>query len=178
MERKHPTTRRKGISLGELLIVLGIIAITAIVVLLNFANTHSLSREAALEENLGLLREALDLYREDHGWYPCDPLEDWNRAGDPETLKLQLTGYTNESGKPSASRSPEHPFGPYLSSWPVEPVSGSGQVAVDRTNKRIFDRMADLVAVGSGEGGWHYEPRSGNICANLGNGYPSDYAHY
>ncbi|MBM3320140.1 MAG: type II secretion system protein [Candidatus Eisenbacteria bacterium] len=176
MEPRQP--RKKGISPGELLIVLAIIAITAVVVLLNFASTHSRSKEAALEENISLLREALDLYREDHGWYPCDPERDWNRVGDGETFKQQLTRYTNAHGEPSAERNRDFRFGPYLRSWPLEPISGSAEVTIDRTHRRIFDRMADHVSVGRGSGGWHYEPRSGNICANLGNEYPVEYAHY
>jgi len=150
MEPRQP--RKKGISPGELLIVLAIIAITAVVVLLNFASTHSRSKEAALEENISLLREALDLYREDHGWYPCDPERDWNRVGDGETFKQQLTRYTNAHGEPSAERNRDFRFGPYLRSWPsrfpgaprsrsTEPTGGSS------TGWRITSRL------GGGAGG-------------------------
>jgi type II secretory pathway pseudopilin PulG len=170
--------RSWGFSPGELLIVLGILAVTATVLLLNFSGTTSATRETALKENLSLLREAFDLYKVDHGWYPCDPEKDWNRSGDPEALKHQLLDFTDARGEPSKTRTPACRFGPYLTKWPVEPVSRSGAITIDPSGFSLFDRMADRVAVGEGAGGWHYEPRSGNVCANLGNGFPTELAHY
>ncbi|RPJ45792.1 MAG: hypothetical protein EHM19_04960 [Candidatus Latescibacterota bacterium] len=169
---------KRGISLSELLIILGVTALFATVVLLNFARTVQGSKEEVLREQVGLLREALDLYRADHGFYPCDTAKDWNRDGDPEIFVRQLLEYTDSTGAPSPDRSGDHRYGPYLRKWPVEPFSRSAALRIDAGNKSIFARMAERVALGNGEGGWHYEPRSGNICANLGRAYPTELAHF
>jgi prepilin-type N-terminal cleavage/methylation domain-containing protein len=168
----------RGFTFTELLVVLGVVTLVVTVVLVNFARSVEGSKATVLQENVGLLREALDLYRADHGWYPCDPERDWNRSGDPETMQEQLLRYTDASGEPSEVRDAMHRFGPYLRKWPIDPFTRTGALRIDAGMKSIFNRMADRVSTGPGTGGWFYEPRSGNICANLGRTYPTELAHY
>jgi len=168
----------KGFSLAEILIVLGLMAILATVVVLNSSNSSTTAKENALKANVSVLREALDLYRADHGWYPADPDRDHNKKGDPEVLAFQLLGFTNAQGEPSETKTSEYRFGPYLRKWPAEPLTDKADIVVDNKTETMLTVLADKIAKGDGAGGWYYEAKSGNICANLGKQYPSDYATY
>ena len=168
---------RKGFSLAEILIVLGIMGILATVVVLNFAGSDTGAKEESLKGNVAVLREALDLFKADHGWYPCDP-SDWNSAGNATYFARQLVEFTNSAGKPSKTKSTSYKYGPYLKKFPEDPVSGLNTVYIDSKKERIFGELAKAVSKGSGKGGWYYEALSGNICGNLGKTFPSDYAGY
>lgn len=168
----------KGFSLAEILIVLGIMAILATVVVLNFSNSDTGAKENALRGNVATLREALDLYRADHGWYPGDPVKDWNKNGNATNLMNQLMQFTDATGKPSTKRTTSYRFGPYLKQWPEDPFSNLTTLTIDKNNEELLGTMADRVAKGNGKGGWYYQSKSGNICPNLGKAYPDDYAHF
>ena len=168
----------KGFSLAEILIVLGLMAILATVVVLNSSNSSTTAKENTLKANVAVLREALDLYRADHGWYPADPDRDFNKKGDAKVLTFQLLGFTNAAGEPSETKTSEYRFGPYLRKWPAEPLTDSAEIVVDTRTESMLTVLAAKVAKGEGAGGWYYEAKSGNVCANLGKTYPSDYATY
>jgi prepilin-type N-terminal cleavage/methylation domain-containing protein len=168
---------KRGFSLAEILIVLGIMGILATVVVLNFAGSDTGAKEESLKSNVAVLREALDLYKSDHGWYPCDP-GDWNSAGKASNFVRQLTEFTDASGRPSKTKSTKYKYGPYLKKFPEEPVSGLSTVYVDTKTERIFSELAKAVSKGSGTGGWYYEALSGNVCGNLGKSFPTEYAGY
>ena len=168
----------KGFSLAEILIVLGIMAILATVVVLNFANSDTGAKENVLKSNVATLREAVDLYRADHGWYPCDAVKDWNKAGNGVNFVYQLMQFTDATGKPAKTRTSTYRFGPYLKHWPEDPFTEVGTVAVDRTRDEILSEMSLRVGKGTGKGGWYYQRKSGNVCANLGKAYPPDYSEF
>ena len=168
----------KGFSLAEILIVLGLMAILATVVVLNSSNSSTTAKENTLKANVAVLREALDLYRADHGWYPADPVRDFNKKGDAKVLTFQLLGFTNAAGEPSETKTSEYRFGPYLRKWPAEPLTDSAAIVVDSKTESMLTVLAAKVAKSEGAGGWYYEAKSGNVCANLGKDYPSDYATY
>ena len=172
------TRNCRGFSLAEILIVLGIMAVLATVVILNFSGSDTKAKENALKANVALLREAVDMYRSDHGWYPCDPDRDWNKKGKTENFVYQLLGYTDVTGKPNKERTDQYKYGPYLKKWPVEPFSSSGDIVIDMKTERPLYVLAEAIAKGKGTGGWYYEAKSGNVCANLGKGYPEEYANY
>jgi len=168
----------KGFSLAEILIVLGIMAILATVVVLNFSSSDTGAKENALKSNVATLREAIDLYRADHGWYPCDANKDWNKKGDGAKFVDQLMQFTDTTGKPSLSRTSAYRFGPYLKHWPEDPFADIGTVKVDKKGDEILSQMGARIAKSSGKGGWYYQTKSGNVCANLGSAYPPDYAGF
>jgi general secretion pathway protein G len=62
---------RRAFTLVELLIVIIIIAVLAAVVVPKFVNSGLRSREAALKSDLKLLRNAVDLFKNDTGVYPA-----------------------------------------------------------------------------------------------------------
>ena len=149
----------KGFSLAEILIVLGIMGILATVVVLNFAGSDTGAREESLKSNVAVLREALDLYKADHGWYPCDS-SDWNSGGNANNFIRQLTEYNDSAGRPSTAKSTRYKYGPYLKKFPEEPVSNLRTVFIDTSNERILSRLASAVSSGAGAGGWYYESLS------------------
>ncbi len=169
---------RRGFSLAEILIVLGIMGILATVVVINFAGSDTGAKEETMKSNVAVFREAIDLYRADHGWYPCDPVKDWNKAGKPSNFHRQMTEFTDVTGKPSTKKTTKFKYGPYLRKFPEESVTKSTAIYVDKINERIQSKMAATVAKGTGSGGWYYEAKSGNVCANLGKAYPIEYAGY
>jgi prepilin-type N-terminal cleavage/methylation domain-containing protein len=171
-------TKTKGFSLAEILIVLGIMAILATVVVLNFSNSDTGAKENTLRANVATIREALDLYRSDHGWYPGDPSKDWNKKGKADDLVDQLMEFTDATGKPSSSKTSEYRFGPYLKQWPDDPFTKTTTIKVDKKNEETLSAMADRVSSSNGKGGWYYQTKTGNVCPNLGKSYPSDYANF
>jgi hypothetical protein len=121
-----------------------------------------------LEDDLVMLRAAVSRYREDHGFYPCDPERDYNRDGRADVLRLQLTGFTRDDGKPSEQRDAEYRFGPYLAAVPA--LAGSRRFVVDQARCRTLARLAADVRADNGAGGWYYEARTGFVVPNRGRG--------
>jgi hypothetical protein len=116
---------------------------------------HPLSE---LRTDLTGLREAVRLYREDHGRAPCQAGDD-NRALDPRMFVRQLTCCTNLNGRPGAERDDEYRFGPYLSTWPVQPITRSAALRIVRPTE-LEPRHVQ-------RGGWFYDPRDGRIGPDL-----------
>ncbi|MFN0149459.1 MAG: type II secretion system protein [bacterium] len=168
---------RRGFSLVEILIVLGLMGVLATVVLMNFSGSDTGTKEQTLKANLSALRQALDLYRSDHGWYPCTA-GDWNAAGNSNNFINQMTQYTSATGQPSTTKSTTYKYGPYLKAFPKEPFSGLTTTTINTTNERLLSAIATAVAASAATGGWYYESKSGNICGNLGTTFPSSYAGY
>jgi len=181
---------RRGFELVEVLIVLGLLGILATVVLMNFSGSGTGTKGQTLKANLAQLRQAIDLYKVDHGWYPCTA-QDWNREGDGDTLIRQLTERTFSSGELAAGQlavdimidgssdmATRLAFGPYLTSWPVEPFSDEATVTINTTSERSLSLLAKNVAASTATGGWYYEAKTGNICANLGQLFPAEYAAF
>jgi hypothetical protein len=123
---------------------------------------------ARLESDLVALRAALSRYHDEHGFYPCDPERDYNRDGRADLLRLQLTGFTRDDGKPSERRDAEYRFGPCMAEIPA--LAGSRQFVVDQARSRTLVRLAADVRADIGTGGWYYEARTGFVVPNQGRG--------
>jgi len=134
-------------------------------------------RETRLKDTLFTFREALAAYERDHGFFPAAP-GDFNGEADVELLLRQLTERTDMKGVPSPTASAVFCFGPYLEEIPPEPVTGSTLLVVTPMTDRLLPDLAEAVRGGSGQGGWYYEPRSGNLVANLGADFKKPYAMY
>ncbi len=167
----------RGFSLVEILIVLGLMGILATVVMMNFGNSDRGTKEQALKSNLTVTRQALDVYKSDHGWYPCET-GDWNAAGNSANFIRQMTEYTSAAGAPSTTRTVVFKYGPYLKKWPAEPISKLTTCTVDIVNERLLTTLGNTVSTSAAVGGWYYEAKSGNFCANLGSTFPPEYAKY
>lgn len=66
----NPQSRSRGFTLIELLVVLAIVATLLSIVAPRYVHQADRAKEAALKENLSVLRRALDQYYGDTGKYP------------------------------------------------------------------------------------------------------------
>lgn len=74
MRRPFATGRRRqrGFTLMELLIVIAIIGLLVGMALPRYQNSQRVAREALLKANLFTLRQTIDQYFADKGYYPAD----------------------------------------------------------------------------------------------------------
>jgi len=105
------SSRRKGFTLVEILIVVIILGILAAIVIPQFTNASQNARESSLQSTLQTLRSQIQLYKLQHGDTLPDLITDWT----------PLT----ESG---SYGSPAQSYGPYMQAIPVNPMNGSSVV--------------------------------------------------
>ncbi len=113
---KTRPTKHAAFTLVELLIVIIIIAVLAAIAIPKFANQSVRSKESALKAELSLLRNAVELFKNDCGSFPA-ALADLAGSSAPANGK-------DSSGNNKAIISTDFK-GPYLSKISSDPVSGS-----------------------------------------------------
>lgn len=142
-----------GFTLAEVLIVMMVFSIMAATVLPQFTAETYEAQEAALRQDLKLLRSQIELYKFQHNGnypgkgsiYPDDFLDAMLLSSDAEGA----TGTISSK-----------PFGPYfLGQLPPNPYTGGTQV-------RIVDDVATAVTDDDPIEGWIYNPATGRIKAN------------
>jgi general secretion pathway protein G len=139
------TTRRRGFSLIELVIVVVILGIIGAIAIPRMSRGSEGAAESALKANLQALRGAIDLYAAEHqGTFPT--------AAD---FADQLTLYTDASGATSATKTGDFIYGPYLRAIPPLPVG---------TNQG----NTDVAAAAGADVGWIYTEADGTIVSNTG----------
>lgn len=107
---------RKGFTLVELLIVIIIIAVLAAIAIPKFVNSGLRSKEAALKSDLKLVRNAIELFRNDTSYYP-------KQLADLAATTAPASGY--DATATSKSITATDFKGPYLATIPTDTVSGS-----------------------------------------------------
>lgn len=135
--------RPSGFTLIEVLIVVLILAILAAIVVPQFTSATGQSRANALQANLYHVRQALQVYRVEHGTYP-------DLGPDGQTLIDQLTLATDAEGNTAAVGTAGHNLGPYLRIFPDNPQT-SGRTIGDG-------------AIGTTD--WFYDELNGTFRAN------------
>ena len=154
---------RPGFTLVEILIVVVILGILAAVVLPQFSNASQLARENTLKDDLRYLRTQIGVFRAQHeDVSPGYPDGNTGLTPDGETFVKHLTGHTNSKCGYSATASPTHPFGPYLSSMPRNPVTGKSGVHIVIGT----DEMPEPDLAAYPNDGWFYNPRTQQISSN------------
>jgi prepilin-type N-terminal cleavage/methylation domain-containing protein len=161
---------RKGFSLIELVIVVVIIGIIAAIAIPRMSRGSQGAADAALSGNLSVLRNAVDLYKTEHGGFPGLAADGTVSATAAADFVNQLTKYSDANGGVNAtgSKSSTHVYGPYLRQVPKLPV-GSKKGTAGAGAVKIAATEADLVG-GTGTEGWVYYPVTGDIRPNLADG--------
>jgi len=147
---------RKGFTLVEILIVVIILGILAAIVIPQFTEASGEARVSNLMTNLQAIRSQLLLYKTQH-------LETLPAAAAGETgddFASQMTQYTDVDGIVSALPGSDYPYGPYLQTIPVNPVSGDNTVTVVQDGATAF-------AAPAADGGWWFNSVTGQFRANL-----------
>ena len=157
MSRQNNTSVkcRKGFSLIELVIVVVIIGIIAAIAIPRMSRGSAGAADAAVKQNLSLLRNAIDMYQQEHnGQLPTFT-----------NFSNQMLQYSSLSGTTSASKDQTHFLGPYLRSIPPITVG-------DNKGK---NGIAATTAGADADTGWIYDAATGNVAPHTP-GQPKDSA--
>jgi general secretion pathway protein G len=150
----------------ELLIVVVILAILAAVAIPQFTSSAEDAKASALQANVGVMRNAMELYKLQHnGKYPGYP----SAGGNPTEADFidQMINASKADGSTAAPGTAGFTLGPYIKeSIPANPVNGLSTVTV------VLDAAAFPVAA-DGLSGWVYKPAIGKIRANSTGQAPS-----
>jgi len=155
--RKGTPKTRHGFTLVEVLIVVVILGILAATVLPQFNLSTSDSQEAALVQNLQILRSQIDLYRFQHsGDYPGEGTPTFE---DQMLKSTQLDGTVGDVG--------QYAYGPYIAGQvPSNPYNGKRGLSVISTDISAVVAGPTNVDAGAVEAGWIYRKDTGQIKAN------------
>lgn len=105
---------KRGFTLVELLVVVVVLAVLAAIVLPKFMDSGSRSKESAQKSDLKIIRNAVQLFYTDTGYYPST-LTDLTRD-DGTTAKIW-----NGTAEASLTTTTDY-HGPYLQEVPDDPV--------------------------------------------------------
>ncbi|MCP4379486.1 MAG: type II secretion system protein [bacterium] len=143
MSRWKKGRKVKGFSLLELVIVIVIMGIVAAVAIPRMSRGSAGAADAALQGNLSVMRNAIDMYAGEHtGTYPA-----------VATIANQLTLYSSSTGATNATKTSTYIYGPYIRKIPVLPVGAK--------------KGENGIAASTGSTvGWIYTAATGSIQAN------------
>ncbi len=173
MSTPNRIQRQGGFTLVELLIVVIILAILAAIVIPQFSSATTDAQEAALDSNLGGLRNAVELYKAQHTTYPgavattggtCAATKGTGAINTAQAVMDHLLMYSDASGNTcSVGDTTTFRFGPYLRKGiPTDAITGKGSAVGDIVVQTTGAPLAPAAATG----GWAYDTKSGQIVMN------------
>jgi general secretion pathway protein G len=156
---------QRGFTLVEILIVVIILAVLAAIVVPQFSSSTEEAKLAVLRSDLATMRKAVELYYHQHNsTYPGAVDSVYSSDANPASWFVdQLTLYTNVRGKAVSVKDTTHKYGPYLKKGIlVNPFDNSRNVKV------VTDEDDMAVAAATGDGGWIFYSKTGQLFANDG----------
>jgi general secretion pathway protein G len=177
--RTHPA-RRTAFTLVELLVVVMIVGILAAVAVPHFGSAAEDAKIAALDQDLATVRNAIELYRYQHGEYPGSLICDHRiavaaaaksfSAADADAKRdsflRQMMHYSNADGETCESKSSSYPFGPYLrQGLPANPLPHEAAASAARS-VTVVSSSSSIGADKKPLTGWKYNCETGEFIAN------------
>jgi len=119
----HPD--KTGFTLIEILIVVVILGILAAIIIPNFTNATTLTKENTLHDELRFMRTQIEIYSAQHtdtapGYPTGGPSQG---APTNDDFVNQMTNYTDNTGATSPTQTNAFEYGPYLSEMPANPIN-------------------------------------------------------
>ncbi|MBE3068766.1 MAG: prepilin-type N-terminal cleavage/methylation domain-containing protein [Planctomycetes bacterium] len=139
----------RGFTLVEVLIVVVILVILAAIAIPQFTQASDLARASALVVNVRHVRSQIQLYTLQHG-----------STLPSRQLVNQLTLHSNAGGQTCAEPSPDYPLGPYLLTFPENPITGIGTI-------KFRTRADQTFSPPKTDAGWWYNLATGEFRADL-----------
>ena len=115
------STTRKGFTLVEILIVVIILGILAAIVIPQFTSASQDARKNSLTSQLQTLRSQIELFKVNHADIPPDVANLTTMLLGKSDTTMTTTAYAATSSSGS--------FGPYVQTFPVNPLNGKSAVA-------------------------------------------------
>ncbi|HEY1685541.1 MAG TPA: type II secretion system protein [Tepidisphaeraceae bacterium] len=148
--QSHPRYSR-AFTLIEIMIVVIILGILAAVTIPELTSATTETRANTLHEEVRFMREQIEAFKYEHtDISPGYPSGATTSTPDQADFINQMIGATNVTCVTVSNGSPGS-FGPYISTFPVNPVNGLATVLVV-ANGTTFPTSAD------GAYGWVYQP--------------------
>jgi general secretion pathway protein G len=151
---------RKGFTLVEILIVVVILGILAAIVIPQFTEASTESKESRLASDLQMVRAQIELYKIQHN----DNLPTWNNGvATGVTFETAMTTYTLQDGSAAPVQAPgDGVYGPYMQRTPINPFI---PLAANADIVTVVDG-AGLVPAGADSSGWWFNATTGDFRAN------------
>ncbi|MEK6702576.1 MAG: prepilin-type N-terminal cleavage/methylation domain-containing protein [Planctomycetota bacterium] len=117
----------RAFSLVELVIVVVIIGVIGAIAIPRFSSASERALDAAITADLQRINKAIEMYTVEHlGRHPAI-MGDGSLASNGLLVVRHLIANSDDMGNLSKSGI----FGPYLSSWPANPINGANDVRID-----------------------------------------------
>lgn len=121
LSTKMPQTSARGFTLIELLVVIAIIGILSGVVLASISTARMKARDIRRVADLAQIRNALEMYFDDRGYYPQARGE---ARGDSGCSGWDCNGYAISNAASWTALAAD--LAPYISPLPTDPINSTG----------------------------------------------------